>query len=136
MDGLAHTLSRAERFVTARLAEALEPEGCSVEQWRILLLLADGNGHPMSEIAEFALVPAPSLTRLVDRMVTDGLVHRTVDARDRRRVLVHIAERGRRLHARAAERVAEQQRLLLADADPAGVRRLLDLLDALAGRPA
>ena len=69
-------------------------------------------------------------------MVTDGLVHRTVDARDRRRVLVRIAARGRRLHARAAERVAEEQRLLLDRADPAGVRHLLDLLDALAGRPA
>ena len=55
----------------------------------------------MSEIAEFALVPAPSLTRLVDRMATDGLVHRTVDARDRRRVLVHLTRQGRALHRSA-----------------------------------
>lgn len=131
---IAEALSRAERSVTARLAQALGPEGCTVEQWRILLLLQDGGGHPMSEIAEFALVPAPSLTRLVDRMVTDGLVYRTVDARDRRRVLVHLTTRGRDLQRRAAARVEEQQRALLADADPDGVQRLLDLLDVLAGR--
>ncbi len=56
----------------------------------------------MSEIAEFALMPAPSLTRLIDRMVTDGLVYRTVDARDRRRVLVHLTARGRDLQRRSA----------------------------------
>jgi DNA-binding MarR family transcriptional regulator len=131
MEGLPEALSRAERSVTARLAAALEPEGCSVEQWRILLLLGDGLGHTMSELAEFALVPAPSLTRLIDRMTTDGLVHRTVDARDRRRVLVHLTARGVDLQGRAARRVEDQQRALLADADPDGVQRLLDLLDVL-----
>jgi DNA-binding MarR family transcriptional regulator len=53
-------------------------------------------------------VPAPSLTRLVDRMATDGLVHRTVDARDRRRVLVHLTRQGRALH-RCATALVEQQ---------------------------
>jgi hypothetical protein len=42
MEGLAQALSRAERSLTGRLAEALEQQGCSVEQWRILVLLADG----------------------------------------------------------------------------------------------
>jgi len=134
MEGLPEALRRAERSVTARLAEALEPEGCSVEQWRILLLLGDGVGHTMSELAEFALMPAPTLTRLIDRMATDGLVHHTVDASDRRRVLVHLTARGEDLQRRAARRVEEQQRALLADTDPAGVQLLLYLLDVLAGR--
>src|SRR4051794_2634383 len=73
---LAQALSRAERCLVRQLTPALVEEGCSVEQWRVLVLLADGRGHGMTELAEFALVPAPSLTRLVDRMVADGLVHR------------------------------------------------------------
>jgi DNA-binding MarR family transcriptional regulator len=88
----------------------------------------------LSELAEFALMPAPTLTRLIDRMATDGLVHRTVDASDRRRVLVHLTARGEDLQRRAARRVEEQQRALLADTDPAGVQLLLYLLDVLAGR--
>lgn len=134
MEGLAQALSRAERSLTGRLADALEQQGCSVEQWRILVLLADGDGHPMSEIAEFALVPAPSLTRLVDRMATDGLVHRTVDARDRRRVLVHLTRQGRALHRCATALVEQQGHALLADAGQADLRRLQELLEAFAGR--
>jgi DNA-binding MarR family transcriptional regulator len=132
LEGLAQALSRAERSLTARLAEALEPEGCSVDRWRILVLLADGEGHPMSEIAEFALVPAPSLTRLVDRMATDGLVHRRVDERDRRRVLVHLTRQGRALQRRAGKRVELAEPALLAGSEPAQLQRLRELLEGVA----
>jgi DNA-binding MarR family transcriptional regulator len=131
---LAQALSRAERVVTRELVRALEAEGSTIEQWRILLLLADGRGHAMSEIAEFALVPAPSLTRLIDRMVSDGLVHRRPDLRDRRRVRVHVTRRGRALHRRLAERLAHEQQAMLAGAEPAEVRRLLGLLGGLVDR--
>lgn len=130
---LAQALSRAERCVIRQLARVLEEEGCTVAQWRILLRLADGWGHPMSEIAEFALVPKPSLTRLIDGMVTDGLVHRKLDSGDRRRVLVLLTRRGRALQRRLGERVEREQHAVLA-ADPAHVRRLLGLLDGLVDR--
>lgn len=133
LEELAQALSRAERCVIRQLGRALEEEGCTVEQWRILLRLADGCGHPMSEIAEFALIPRPSLTRLVDRMVTDGLIHRKVDLVDRRRVLVVLTRRGRALHRKLRERVDREQHEVLA-ADPADAQRLLGLLDGLLDR--
>jgi DNA-binding MarR family transcriptional regulator len=112
----------------------LEQEGCSVEHWRILLLLSDGHGHPMTEVAEFALVPAPSVTRLIDRMVTEGLVHRTADPRDRRRVLVHLTPGGRALRQRLDELVEREQDAMLAGAPAAEAERLLGLLGVLADR--
>jgi DNA-binding MarR family transcriptional regulator len=130
----AYALSRAERSVTRQLSRALAAEGCSVEHWRILLLLSDAQGHPMTEIAEFALVPAPSVTRLIDRMVTEGLVHRTADPRDRRRVLVHLTPRGGALRGRLDDLVAREQNAVLAGAAPADAARLLGLLGGLADR--
>jgi DNA-binding MarR family transcriptional regulator len=134
MQELAQALSHAERSVVRQLAPALDAERCTVPQWRVVRLLADGRGHPMSEIAEFALVPAPSLTRLIDRMATDGLVHRKVDVRDRRRVLVHLTGRGRALARRLDERVQREQAVVLADADAAEAQQLLVLLSALVDR--
>jgi DNA-binding MarR family transcriptional regulator len=131
---LAHALTRAERSVTRQLARALEDEGCTVEDSRILQLLADGRGHTMTEVADFVLVPAPSVTRLVDRMVTDGLVHRTADPNDRRRVLVHLTPRGEALARRLDDIVQRQQHALLDGFEPADAERLLGLLGGLADR--
>lgn len=129
---LAHLLSHAERRLVQRLAALLAEEDCSVEEWRVLSLIADGHGHPMSEIAEHALLPAPSLTKLVDRMVADNLVYRRADAHDRRRVLLHLSARGRILHQRAAHRVEQEHaRLLDAVGDEEALVRALGALTAV-----
>ncbi|NEA25836.1 winged helix-turn-helix transcriptional regulator [Actinomadura bangladeshensis] len=85
--------------MTARLGAALKTAGSTVEEWRVTSLLADGTGRPMAEIAEHALLPAPTLTKVVDRLVSAGLVYRRVDDADRRRVLVFLSEHG---HERVA----------------------------------
>jgi DNA-binding MarR family transcriptional regulator len=131
---LVQLLSQAERGVTRQLSRVLEDEDCTVERWRILVLLADGVSHPMSEIAEFALLPAPTLTRLIDLMVADNLAYRKADPQDRRRVLVHITPRGRALHKRLAERIEASQAAILAEADADDVAQLAALMTHLAGR--
>jgi DNA-binding MarR family transcriptional regulator len=134
MQHLAQLLSQAERGVTRQLGRVLEDEGCTVEQWRALVLLADGKSHPMSELAEFAMLPPPTLTRLIDRMVADNLAYRQADPEDRRRVLVHITPRGRALQKRLAGRIEASQAAILAEADADDVARLAALLADLAGR--
>lgn len=131
---LTHLLSRAERQWVRRLAGVLAEEGCSVERWRVLSLVADGRGHPMTEIADHALMPAPSLTKLVDRMAADNLVYRRADAHDRRRVLIHLSARGSILHQRAAHRVeSDQARLLeaIGSDDDGELARLLGRLTGI-----
>lgn len=109
---LVHLLSRAEHHAARRLAAALEAEGCALEQWRALAFLAGGTGCTMTELADFALLPGPTATKLIDRMVADALVYRRPDPADRRRVLVYLTERGTLLHARAAAIVREHEREL------------------------
>jgi DNA-binding MarR family transcriptional regulator len=91
---LARLLTLVERTVVLRLSEALKEHGATIEEWRVLSLLGDGSGHAMTEIAEYAMLPAPSLTKVVDRMVSANLVLRRVDDADRRRVLVFATDRG------------------------------------------
>lgn len=120
--------------MTRELARILEADGCTVEQWRALALLADGKPHSMSELAEFALLSAPSLTRLIDRMAADNLVYRKVDPSDRRRVLVHVSPRGRAHHRRIAERIEAEQAAIAAETDPEHVAQLAALLTDLVAR--
>jgi len=109
---LSQLLTLVERRVVARLNEVLDTAGCGVDEWRVLTLLADGHGHPMTEVAEYAMLPPPTLTKLIDRMVSANRVYRRVDDADRRRVLVLLTARGRAMHERlSAEIDAEWDRL-------------------------
>lgn len=51
-------------------------------------------GVPCSQIGDEMVVPAPDITRLVDRLVESGLVERARTAEDRRVVLVRITRAG------------------------------------------
>jgi DNA-binding MarR family transcriptional regulator len=118
---LPRLLAAVERKVSVRLAAALQSEGSTVEQWRILSLLADNRGHAMTEVADYALLPAPTLTKVVDRMVAANLVYRRVDESDRRRVLALLSPRGRTVY-RSLQQTVEQERselftLLAGDAE-------------------
>jgi DNA-binding MarR family transcriptional regulator len=127
-EDLAHLLSQAERLVSGRLSAALEAQGLTLAQWRVLSLLADGAGHPMTEAAEFAMLPAPSLTKVVDRMVSSNLVYRRPDLRDRRRVLIYSTARGRRLHQRLSRDLGPAERVLGDVADEGDAAELIRLL--------
>jgi DNA-binding MarR family transcriptional regulator len=97
---LTAVLGHIERQVSRRLDEALAQEKLTVDQWRVLDLLADGHGHPMSVIGAYIAVPGATLTKLADRLVDAALVYRVVDESDRRRVLVHLSALGREVHER------------------------------------
>ena len=131
-EALVLVLSDAERRLTRRLTTILSRHDCTVERWRALNLLAHGDSHRMSELAEFTQLPPASLTRLIDGMVADNLVHRKADPRDRRGVLVHITERGLALQRELSDRIEDED--LLGGASDEEVAALLDALALLIGR--
>jgi DNA-binding MarR family transcriptional regulator len=114
-------LSMVERAVTQRLDDALRAHGSGIDQWRILSLLVERGGCPMNVVADHALLLAPKLSKLVDRMVAANLVLRRSDDQDRRRVLVVASPRGHQALAgwdAVAARVQQEFRELLgSDAD-------------------
>ncbi len=131
-EALVLVLSDAERRLTRRLTTILSHHGCTVERWRALNLLAPGDSHRMSELAEFTQLPPASLTRLIDGMVADNLVHRKPDPRDRRGVLVHITARGLALQRTLSEQIAAEN--LLGDVPEDEVAAMADALAALVAR--
>ncbi|MGC4866368.1 MarR family winged helix-turn-helix transcriptional regulator [Micromonospora sp. DT53] len=102
---LLRSLTRAERLLSRRLGAVLADDALSIEAWRVLCLLADGQGHPMSEVSVEASLPPGTLTKLIDQLVDRNLVFRRIDPIDRRRIRAYLTARGRREHARLDERV-------------------------------
>ena len=132
-------LDLADRTVDSCLARVSATSGISREHWRTLMLLDDGvgdgaqdaPGHTMGEIAARAAVPAPTATRMVDRLVAEGLVYRRSDDWDRRRVLVHISTEGHALVARIAGELDQAFGTVLGDLDPQDRTDLVGLLTRL-----
>src|SRR3954447_13139535 len=134
---LTQLLTRAERLLDKRFSAILAEAGYTMDGWRVLCLLADGGGHPMTEVPGQVFLPPASLTKLMDHLVDDNLVYRRVDEADRRRIRAYLTPRGRHLHARLAGQLATS---LAALRLPAAEQELLTslltrLTDALTDAP-
>jgi DNA-binding MarR family transcriptional regulator len=92
---LGYQIARAHARIEGDLTLRLKPLGVSVGTYRVLIALADAGPLPMSELANAVLVEPHSLTKLIDKMVAEGLVFRLPDDHDRRKVLVSLAEETR-----------------------------------------
>jgi len=128
---LAYLLAQANREINRQLDARFRKEGVPVEQWRILKVLSDGKGHSMGELAEAVLLNHPTLTKMVDRMVSDALVYRVQDADDRRKVLMFSSDHGKALTQRLNSLALSQEAFIAenyGDKATAELKRLLESL--------
>lgn len=96
-------LMRTTRAVEESWMQFLKrTEGISQSQYNILRILrgARPQAVKISEIADRMITRDPDVTRLVDRLIKQGLVRRERDSEDRRVVLVEITAPGLALLAR------------------------------------
>ena len=128
---LAYLLAQANREINRQLELRLSTEGVPVEQWRILKVLSDGAGHSMGELADAVLLNHPTLTKMVDRMVSDSLVYRRQDADDRRKVLMFSSDRGKALCRRLNSLAASQEAHILENYGDKATGELKRLLENL-----
>jgi DNA-binding MarR family transcriptional regulator len=98
--GLTLRLKHAEQAVRRAIDHVLVIEGLTFEQWQVLAALSERPGLRMTELAEFACLPAATLTRHVDHLAGLALVIRRIDPADRRRAVVALSVRGEGLAAR------------------------------------
>ena len=102
-DYLLYLLARVSDVLSCEFHLQLRRRGVAVPVWRVLASLSGSRGETVTGLAEVCLLQQPTMTKLLDRMVQDGLVTRAQDVRDRRVVRVNLTLEGR---ARAAELVA------------------------------
>ncbi len=92
LDDLTRLVRRASQEMDRAIATCLGES--SVSRWHVLNAVAAGEGVSMSQLVDATLLNSATLTRLIDAMIADNLVHRKVDDADRRRVLVFPTRRG------------------------------------------
>lgn len=79
----------------------LEPLGLTYPQYLVLLVLWQEDNVPVSDLGTKLFLDSGTLTPLLKRLEAAGLVTRTRDPEDERRVLVALTTEGRKLKAKA-----------------------------------
>jgi MarR family transcriptional regulator, organic hydroperoxide resistance regulator len=94
---LGYKIRYAYRAFVKALADELGPHAVTTTQWSALRVLWTGDGFSQVELARRMMVEKASLTALLHAMETAGLIRRTRDPEDRRKVNIHLTAAGRRL---------------------------------------
>lgn len=104
--------------------------GISLAQYNVLRILrgAGPEGIPLMEIARRVIVRYPNVTRLTDRLETDGLMRRERSTVDRRVVRAVATQAGLDLLAKLDGQVAAMNVRLMRGADEKDLQRMIDIL--------
>ena len=111
---LSYLLLQASQAVSAQFSDTLKARAIPVRQWRVLGSLWDGNSMTLGELAEAILCEQSSTTRLVDRLVDAGLVAKRPDPDDRRKVHLHLTDKGREETERLVDLALDLERRVAA----------------------
>lgn len=120
----APAVLRAARKLTAGLEAELQREQLGIDHWLAVEALAAAAGLTMAELQAQTATAGPTLTRVVDKLISLSLAYREVDAVDRRKVRVYLSPRGDDLRARLSPALAEVEDRWLA-AEGSALRKSL-----------
>jgi DNA-binding MarR family transcriptional regulator len=122
------------RLSATRLARRLRQEsgaGLSPSQLSALAVVYNHGPLTLGALAEHERVAPPTITKVVSKLESDGLVIRTPDPSDRRVCRVEISPAGTDLLDEVRRRKTAWLTARISELDPESQRRLAEALDVL-----
>ncbi len=125
---LPFLLARAGHQVEAGFHRQLHEHDLSMLSWRVLAALSSRRDWTIGELSEASLAKQPTISKLIDRLVQQGMVARRADAADARRVLISLTPAGHAAMAPVLQDASAFNLALLADYPPEQLTALKRLL--------
>jgi DNA-binding MarR family transcriptional regulator len=125
--GLFTRLARVGLLLQGFQERCLDPHGLKFIDFSVLrVLFLAGPPYRVSptRLAEIVLRPTGGMTQILDRLERDGLVTRSLDPSDRRKVDAGLTEKGSKVAERAGRQYAEARTRLLAGLSSSEVRQI------------
>lgn len=123
------------RYMTAAFEQKIRPFGLTEAEFRVLTTLFSqpaGVAHPGDLCSRAAQSPA-NMSRICDALVSRDLITRVLSEHDRRRMVLHITERGEALVRELLPKIFAPLRGMLAGFPEAEQRWLISQLKRLYG---
>lgn len=131
---LAGRLHSASIRLLRLLRREDEASGISAPRLSALSVIVFAGPITMAELAAAEQVRGPTMTRIVDALVAEGLAERVADPADRRIVRVRASDRGKDLlesGRRRRVRALTERLGRLADSERRALERAADLLERI-----
>ena len=123
-DYLPALLAQASRLISGEFHLVVTAQGFTVSEWRVLASLAGSEPINIGQLAQITTMKQPTVTRVLDRMQSRGLVERLPNDGDRRVTLVRITATGTRLVSKLIPLARQHEQRVL---EPFGRQRSEDL---------
>jgi DNA-binding MarR family transcriptional regulator len=130
---MPHLIAKLAWALNVDLIEKLRQEGINIARWRILAVLAMGDGITISEIIERAMMQQSALSRVLMTMEEEEYVRRVPRRDDGRYVDVFLTERGRALFNSLDTVVRQRQNRLLKGFSPQDTEAAFALMRRMLG---
>lgn len=93
-DLLPYLTQKCSHLVTEEFHRGLKLKRVSRSRWRMLVWLSEHQPYSIKDLTERLMLKQPTVTRLVELAVEDGLVLKTSDAKDGRQAVVTLSPEG------------------------------------------
>jgi MarR family transcriptional regulator, transcriptional regulator for hemolysin len=125
-------LTRLTRRWRQVLDQEIHSAGLTEATWRPLLHLHIlGDGTRQKELAASLGLEGPSLVRILDNLITKGLIERSECSKDRRAKLLRLTPEGLSLVRRIHETVTDMERELLSPFSESEIRQMTEFAERL-----
>lgn len=129
---LTFRLSRLQASLNAQAADLLRRhEGVPLAHWRVLLILHDNLATTQKEVVELAAFDKGQISRIVDRLIEEGLLVSESDADDKRVRKLHLTATALQMLARLIPLMRRRQQHLSSPFTDEEMKTFFDFLDRL-----
>jgi len=94
---LPQLIHQSDTELTLRFNRLARSLGVNAQAWRVLAALVDRNEQRVGELAECTTIELSTLSHLLTRMSSSGLIRRRRTGEDQRSVIVSVTSEGRRV---------------------------------------
>ncbi len=126
-------LMLAREAVMQRFRPHLNARGLTDQQWRIIRAANEVDSIEIADLGRACCLHAASLSRILPKLESDGLLARRNSTSDQRRIIVSLTPKGRRLFAEVAPESEAIYSALARDIGPDRLDQIYSLLDEVIG---
>ena len=132
METLPILLQRAKEASISQVRNTLAGFGLTEQQWRVIRAAYEHGEMNAQQLAQRSAILGPSLSRILNRLESDGILTRKTAEGDLRELTIKLSTSGKRLHNRVQPSLAKHYDVIADKLGPRKSKQLTDLLQYIA----